>query len=66
MTSQVILCQSLIFVGRKFNPFLKAGNHSRIECEQAVSVVEEEDVDVTGQLHLAYVAFAAGTTHLKI
>ena len=61
--SQVILCQSLIFVGRKFNSFLKAGNHSR--CKQAVAVVEEEDVDVTGQLHQAYVAFATGI-HLKI
>ena len=55
-----ILCQSLIFVGQKFNSFLKAGNHSRFE--QAVTVVEEEDVDVTGQLHLAFVAFAIGIT----
>ena len=55
--------QSLTFVGWKIFSFLKAGNHSRLECEQAV--VDDENVEVGGQLHLAFVTLATGI-RLKI
>ena len=53
-------------LGENSTLFSKLGIIPDSNAKQAVTVVEEEDVDVTGQLHLAYVAFAAGTTHLKI
>ena len=45
----------------------KAINFATAESiHQLLALRPHPNVDVTGQLHLAYVAFAAGTTHLKI